>query len=132
MSTGFLLPELLCAVLDSVPGGPHEIVFVDDGSSDRTLEILQEAVQKDARLLVIALSRNFGHQAALTAGLDHVSGDATVVMDGDLQDLPEAIPLFVERYQEGYDVIYAERIKPEIYQALEERGVRYAIGLPAK
>lgn len=107
------MPELLrrtCAVLDSIPGGPHEIVFVDDGSSDRTLEILQEAVQKDPRLLVIALSRNFGHQAALTAALDHVSGDATVVMDGDLQDLPEAIPLFVERYLGGYDVVYAQRI----------------------
>jgi polyisoprenyl-phosphate glycosyltransferase len=108
-----VLPELLrrtCAVLDSIPGGPHEIVFVDDGSSDRTLEVLQEAVQKDPRLFVVALSRNFGHQAALTAALDHVSGDATVVMDGDLQDPPEAIPLFVERYQEGYDVVYAQRI----------------------
>jgi polyisoprenyl-phosphate glycosyltransferase len=59
----------------------------------------------------VALSRNFGHQAALTAALDHDSGDAVVVMDGDLQDVPEAIPSFVERYQEGYDVVYAQRVR---------------------
>ncbi len=107
-----VVPELLRrtgAVLDSIPGGPHEIVFVDDGSSDRTLEMLANAAEEDPRLFVIALSRNFGHQATLTAALDHVSGDATVVMDGDLQDPPEAIPLFVEQFQQGYDVVYAQR-----------------------
>lgn len=107
-----VLPELLLrisAALDSIPGGPHEMVFVDDGSTDRTMELLQEATERDPRLVVIALSRNFGHQAAITAALDHTSGDAVVVMDGDLQDLPEAIPLFVERYKQGYDVVYAQR-----------------------
>jgi dolichol-phosphate mannosyltransferase len=63
----------------------------------------------DARIVVIALSRNFGHQAALTAALDHVSGQVTVVMDGDLQDDPEVIPLFIEKYEEGFDVVYARR-----------------------
>ena len=109
-----VLPELLRrtgAVLDQLPGGPHELVFVDDGSRDPTFEILQEAARKDPRILAISLSRNFGHQAALTAALDHVTGDAVVVMDGDLQDAPEAIPQFVDRYHEGFDVVYAQRIR---------------------
>ena len=109
-----VLPEFLrrtTAVLDQIPGGPHELVFVDDGSTDRTFAILEEVVQKDSRIRAISLSRNFGHQAALTAALDHVSGDATVLMDGDLQDVPEAIPLFVEQFQQGYDVVYAQRIR---------------------
>jgi polyisoprenyl-phosphate glycosyltransferase len=109
-----VLPELLRrtrAVLDQIPGGPHEIVFVDDGSSDRTFAILEEAAQQDSRIRAILLSRNFGHQVALTAALDHVTGDAAVVMDGDLQDVPEVIPQFVERHQQGYDVVYAQRIR---------------------
>jgi dolichol-phosphate mannosyltransferase len=99
------------AVLDRLPGGPHEIVLVDDGSRDRTLEILERCAADDARLVVIALSRNFGHQRALTAALDHVSGDVTVVMDGDLQDPPEMIPNFLAQYREGYDVVFAQRVK---------------------
>jgi len=109
-----MLPELLrrtCAALDQVPGGRHEIVFVDDGSTDRTFAILEEAVRRDSRIVAVSLSRNFGHQAALTAALDHVTGDAAVVMDGDLQDLPEVIPQFVERYNQGYDVVYAKRVR---------------------
>lgn len=109
-----VLPELLRrarAVLDELPGGPHEFVFVDDGSRDQTFAILEETVRKDPRIIAISLSRNFGHQAALTAALDHVTGDAVVVMDGDLQDAPEAIPHFVERYHDGYDVVYAQRIR---------------------
>lgn len=108
------LPELLrrlSQVLDAVPGGPHEIVFVDDGSSDRTFAILEQASQQDPRILALSLSRNFGHQSAISAALDHVSGDATVVMDGDLQDVPETIPQFVEKYLEGHDVVYAQRVR---------------------
>jgi polyisoprenyl-phosphate glycosyltransferase len=108
-----VVPELLrrtTDVLDNLPGGPHEIVLVDDGSSDQTAELLEKATQKDARLVVIALSRNFGHQTALVAALDHVSGDVVVLMDGDLQDPPEAIPLLVEAYEQGYDVVYVRRI----------------------
>lgn len=109
-----VLPELLRRlriVLDCVPGGPHEMLFVDDGSSDRTFEMLAEAAKEDSRIVVLSLSRNFGHQAAITAALDYVTGDVTVVMDGDLQDVPEAIPQFVEKYQQGYDVVYAQRMR---------------------
>ena len=107
------IPELVQrtrAVLDRIPGGPHELLFVDDGSSDRTLQLLEQAADADPRISVIALSRNFGHQAALSAALDHAVGDAIVLMDGDLQDAPEDIPLLVERHHEGYDVVYATRV----------------------
>jgi polyisoprenyl-phosphate glycosyltransferase len=97
-------------VLDALPGGPHEMVFVDDGSSDRTLPMLEEAAALDSRIAVISLSRNFGHQPAITAALDHTTGDVTVVMDGDLQDAPEAIPQFLAKHLEGYDVVYARRV----------------------
>lgn len=97
------------AVLDSLPAGPHEIVIVDDGSHDRTWELLEMEAARDARLVPISLSRNFGHQAALTAALDYVTGDVTVVMDGDLQDPPELIPAFLEAYAAGNDVVYARR-----------------------
>ena len=109
-----VLPELLRrirSVLDQIAGGPHEIVFVDDGSTDRTFAILEKAAKEDSRIRVISLSRNFGHQAAISAALDHVTGDAVVVMDGDLQDVPEVIPQFVEKYQQGYDVVYAQRVR---------------------
>jgi polyisoprenyl-phosphate glycosyltransferase len=107
-----VLPELLqrtAAVLDDLPGGPHEIVIVDDGSLDRTQEILETAAHQDSRLLIVALSRNFGHQTALAAALDHVSGDVVVLMDGDLQDPPEAIPTLVDTYRQGYEVVYVQR-----------------------
>jgi polyisoprenyl-phosphate glycosyltransferase len=109
---GSTIPELLqrrLAVLDRIPGGPHELLFVDHGSCDRTLQIPEQAVHADSRISVIALSRNFGHQAALSAALDHAVGDAVVLMDGDLQDSPEDIPALVKRHQEGYDVVYATR-----------------------
>jgi dolichol-phosphate mannosyltransferase len=107
-----VVPELLRrlrGVLDRVSGGPHELLFVDDGSSDRTYELLEEGARLDSRIKVLSLSRNFGHQAALTAALDHVTGDATVLMDGDLQDAPETIPLLIDRFADGYDVVYAQR-----------------------
>jgi glycosyltransferase involved in cell wall biosynthesis len=78
------VPELIrraTAVLEGLPGGPHEIVLVDDGSSDRTLEFLERAAEKDERIVVVALSRNFGHQTALAAALDLVSGDVAVLLD---------------------------------------------------
>ena len=108
-----VVPELLrrtAAVLDGIPGGPHEIVLVDDGSSDRTWELLESAAEKDPRLVVVALSRNFGHQTALGAALDYVSGDVTVLMDGDLQDPPESIPTLLDSYRQGYDVVYVQRV----------------------
>ena len=107
-----VLPELLArlrGVLDVLPGGPHQIVLVDDGSSDDSLSLMEREAAEDERLLVIGLARNFGHQVALTAALAHVSGEVVVVMDADLQDPPEAIPTFLERYRDGYDVVYAKR-----------------------
>jgi dolichol-phosphate mannosyltransferase len=108
------IEELLCrvtTVLDRLPGGPHEIIFADDGSRDRSFDLLQQAAAKDPRIVVIALSRNFGHQAALSAALDFASGDVVVPMDADLQDVPETIPRFLEEYQKGFDVVYAVRTR---------------------
>ncbi len=90
---------------------PFELIVVDDGSRDRTPEILAEIAAGDQNVRVVRLSRNFGHQAALTAGLDHARGDATVMIDGDLQDPPEVIPEMVERWRGGADVVYAVRAK---------------------
>jgi dolichol-phosphate mannosyltransferase len=108
-----VFPELirrLTAMLNDLPGGPHEVVFVDDGSSDRTFELVAGAAAVDSRVVGIRLSRNFGHQAALTAALQAVTGDVVVVMDGDLQDRPEEIPGFLAEYAQGYDVVYALRV----------------------
>lgn len=105
-----LLLARLGAVLDALPGGPHEMVFVNDGSRDATLELLRAAAAADPRVRAVSLSRNFGHQQAITAALDHATGDAVLVMDADLQDTPESIPEFVELFHQGHDVVYAQRI----------------------
>jgi polyisoprenyl-phosphate glycosyltransferase len=86
-----------------------ELLIVNDGSSDATPELLDRMAGTDPRLRVIHLSRNFGHQAALTAGLEHAIGDVVAMIDADLQDPPELIPKMVERWQEGSDVVYAVR-----------------------
>lgn len=108
------LAELLSrvrGVLDKLPGGPHEMVFADDGSRDRSFDLLEQAAADDPRIVVVALSRNFGHQAALSAALDFASGDVIVPMDADLQDSPETIPRFLEEYRRGFDVVYAVRVR---------------------
>jgi glycosyltransferase involved in cell wall biosynthesis len=108
------IPELLrrvTAVLDALPGGPHEVLYVDDGSTDRTVELLENAIARDPRIGLVVLSRNFGHQAAFSAALQHVIGDVVVLMDGDLQDPPEAIPRLIAEHQRGYDVVYATRVR---------------------
>jgi polyisoprenyl-phosphate glycosyltransferase len=100
----------LRASADGVAGiSGYEIVLVDDGSTDRTVELLQGHAKVDPRLVVVRLSRNFGHQLASTAGLDISRGDAVVLIDADLQDPPELIPAMVERWQAGFDVVYAVR-----------------------
>jgi dolichol-phosphate mannosyltransferase len=92
---------------------PFELVIADDGSRDGTPQILAEIAAKDERVKVVTLSRNFGHQAALTAALEHSSGDVVVMLDGDLQDPPEVIPEMVDRWREGADVVYAVRSRRE-------------------
>jgi polyisoprenyl-phosphate glycosyltransferase len=92
-----------------VPLGEYEIVLVDDGSTDGSWEVLRSIARHDEHVRLLKLSRNFGHQIALTAGLDAARGDAVVLIDGDLQDPPELIPALVARWQEGFDVVYAVR-----------------------
>lgn len=86
-----------------------EFLFVNDGSRDQTLEIIKSYAEKDPRVAYINLSRNFGKEIAMIAGLDHVSGDATVIIDADLQDPPELIPQMIELWEQGYDDVYARR-----------------------
>jgi len=105
------LHRRLAAALE--PLGPYEIVLVDDGSTDGSWEAMQGLAAADDRLRLLRLSRNFGHQIALTAGLDAARGDAVVLIDGDLQDPPELIPELVARWREGYDVVYAVREQRE-------------------
>jgi len=107
------LPELerrLSQTLGGL-GGVYEIIFVNDGSSDGSLDMLKGFSQKDPRLKVIGLSRNFGHQAALYAGMRRAQGEAVILMDGDLQDPPEVLPELVRRWHEGANVVYAVRRK---------------------
>jgi len=94
-------------------GLPAEIVIVNDGSVDRSLELLLEWADADPRVHVLNLARNFGHQAAATAGLDHAAGDAVVLMDADLQDPLEVIPEMIARYADGYDVVMGRRLRRE-------------------
>ena len=86
-----------------------EFLFVNDGSRDKTLEIIKDMASKDKRIAYINLSRNFGKEIAMIAGLDHVSGDATVIIDADLQDPPELIPQMLQYWKQGYDDVYARR-----------------------
>lgn len=99
--------EVLCGLKDY----EYEIVFVNDGSKDRTLEILEGIAENDENVKVISFARNFGHQCAVTAGLKEVTGDAIVIIDADLQDPPELIPDMLKLWEEGNEVIYAKRKK---------------------
>jgi len=99
----------LSAVLGELPGMDYEIVYVDDGSRDRTPLLLQQLQRSDRRVRVVRFSRNFGHQLAVTAGVEHAAGDAVVIIDADLQDPPAVIHEMVQRWREGYDVAYGVR-----------------------
>lgn len=106
-----VLPEFHRRLAAAIAPLPYqaEIIYVNDGSSDGTRELLWQLGRSDPRVGVVDLSRNFGKEAALTAGLDHARGDAVVVIDADLQDPPEVIPDLVSRWQDGFDVVYARR-----------------------
>ena len=106
-----VLPALLARLEVFLGNWPHPawVLFVDDGSRDRTAELLGEACQRNARMACLKLSRNFGHQTAVTAGLMHARGDVVEVLDADLQDPPEVLPEMLAKWREGYDVVYGVR-----------------------
>ena len=103
------IPELHRRIVSALAGCSvdHEILYVNDGSRDDTLSLLEEIARADSRIVVIDLARNFGHQVALSAGLDFARGEAIVLMDGDLQDPPELIAEMVKKWRDGFDVVYA-------------------------
>lgn len=104
------LLERIVTILERLPDRPeYEIVLVNDGSSDGTLAAIRTEMRARPHIVLVNLSRNFGHQLAATAGIELASGEAVVLMDGDLQDPPELIESFVERWRAGYDVVYAVR-----------------------
>lgn len=105
------LPELyrrVAGVMDQLDG-PAELVLVNDGSGDRSLEIMRSLHAQDPRVCYLSFARNFGHQIAVTAGMNFVRGAVVVILDADLQDPPELIPAMVELWRQGYDVVYAQR-----------------------
>ena len=103
----------LSDALKSVEVDQFEILFINDGSTDETLSILHQKSQSDQRVQVIDLSRNFGKEAAMTAGLQYASGDAAIIIDADLQDPPELIPQMVDAWRNGFDVVYMRRLSRE-------------------
>ncbi len=105
-----ILYEQLTQVCERLPLA-YEIIFVNDGSQDHSLTLLKELSNNDNRIRIIDLARNFGHQVAISAGIDHTAGDVVVLMDGDLQDPPEMISTFIKRWNEGFEVVYAVRKK---------------------
>ncbi len=104
-----LLYDELNKVLETIPGYEFEILFVNDGSNDNTLNILRNIQQRDTRINYISFSRNFGKETAMAAGFDYVTGDAAVIMDADLQDPPELIGEMIKYWEEGYDDVFAKR-----------------------
>ena len=100
----------LKSVMDKT-GEEYELIFINDGSRDKTPKIVAELSQNDTHVKLLCFSRNFGHQIAITAGMDYAKGDAVVIIDADLQDPPEIIPKMIEKWKEGYHVVYGKRLK---------------------
>src|SRR5580693_3517677 len=90
--------------------GPTEVVMVDDGSEDATYELMAKANSDDPRFKIMQFSRNFGHQLAITAGMDAAAGQAVVIMDADLQDPPEVVGEMIARWRDGFDIVYGRRL----------------------
>ncbi len=109
----------VCAVMDRT-GLSYEIVYVNDGSRDDTIDVMRRLAAKDGRVSTVNLSRNFGKEIAMTAGLDHARGKAVVVIDADLQDPPEVIPQLIEKWREGFDMVYARRTQRDGETALKK------------
>ena len=110
-----ILPSFFTRIRDVMEniGEPWELILVDDGSGDGTTEIIKELAREDPHVRPVVFSRNFGHQIALTAGLDYSRGQAVVVIDTDLQDSPEVIPDLIAKWREGFEVVYAVRAERE-------------------
>ncbi|RPH56561.1 MAG: glycosyltransferase, partial [Chloroflexi bacterium] len=109
------LPELhrrVCEVLDSTRE-PWELILIDDGSTDGSTDAIRELAKKDKKVRPVIFARNFGHQIAVSAGLDYARGDAVVIIDADLQDPPEVILDLAKKWEEGYEVVYAVRAERE-------------------
>lgn len=111
--------EVLPLLMDRLDGfmadldGPAEVMFIDDGSRDNSAALVAERARQDARFKMIRLSRNFGHQIAVTAGLNEANGDAVIIMDADLQDPPEVAHDLIAKWQEGYEIVHAQRRRRE-------------------
>lgn len=102
------LPELHARLTDALTSldNPFEVILIDDGSKDQSFEIMRRIQSNDARFKILRLSRNFGHQVAISAAMNYTQGDAVILMDGDLQDPPELLPQMIARWREGYQVVY--------------------------
>jgi polyisoprenyl-phosphate glycosyltransferase len=105
-----VLPMLLGSLTDALRGLNWELIFVDDGSKDTSASVIRNFAQSNERIKLVSFSRNFGHQTAITAGLDFAQGEAVVVMDADLQDPPDLLPKMVELFEQGYDVVSPKRV----------------------
>lgn len=102
----------MCKRIDAVfKRKNYELIFIDDGSTDKSVSIIESLAKKSKQIKLISFTRNFGQEAAFTAGLKYSKGDAAIIMDGDLQDPPELIPEFIKKWEQGYDIVYAKRTK---------------------
>jgi len=105
--------ERVKSMIKTLKNHSFELLFINDGSKDNTLKYLQEIAERDSSVRIIDFSRNFGHQAAIFAGIENANCDAAIIIDGDLQDPPEVIPQMIKKWEQGYEVVYGKRIKRE-------------------